>query len=93
MNKVIEYMALSLPVVSFDLVESRKSAGAAAIFVPNNDVDQMAKEMIQLLGDPERRERMGALGRDRVVNGLSWETSEKVYVNLYDELLRKTVSR
>jgi glycosyltransferase involved in cell wall biosynthesis len=88
MNKVIEYMALVLPVVSFDLVESRKSAGEAAVYIPNNDVDLMAKEFRDLLADPERRARMGQIGADRVRNGLSWETSAENYVGLYRNLTR-----
>ena len=37
MNKVVEYMAMGRPIVSFDLVESRFSAGDAAIYVRHND--------------------------------------------------------
>ena len=34
MNKVVEYMAMGRPVVSFELVEARVSAGDAAVYVP-----------------------------------------------------------
>ena len=34
MNKVVEYMAMGRPIVSFDLVEARVSAGDAAVYVP-----------------------------------------------------------
>ena len=55
MNKVIEYMAMGLPIVSFDLVEARVSAGDAAVYVPANDELAFARAIDALLRDPERR--------------------------------------
>ena len=37
MNKVMEYMAMSKPIVSFELREARVSAGEAAVYAPAND--------------------------------------------------------
>ena len=37
MNKTMEYMAFELPVVAFDLRETRVSAGDAAVYVEPND--------------------------------------------------------
>lgn len=88
MNKVIEYMALGLPIISFDLVENRKSAGDAAIYIPDNDVAAMGQAMIDLLASPEQRRSMGAIGIERVQNGLSWETSRKNYLGVYQALLQ-----
>jgi glycosyltransferase involved in cell wall biosynthesis len=42
MNKTMEYMAFALPVVAFDLRETRISAGAAAVYATPNDVDELA---------------------------------------------------
>ena len=39
MNKTMEYMAFGLPVVAFDLTETRVSAADAARYVEPNDVD------------------------------------------------------
>ncbi len=38
MNKTMEYMAYELPLVAFDLRETRVSAGEAAVYVEPNDV-------------------------------------------------------
>ena len=62
MNKVVEYMAMGRPVVSFDLVETRVSAGDAAVYVAANDELAFAKAIDALLQDPERRRQMGELG-------------------------------
>ena len=37
MNKVMEYMAMGKPIVSFELREARVSAGDAAVYAPAND--------------------------------------------------------
>ncbi len=42
MNKTMEYMAFELPVVAFDLRETRVSAGDAGVYVTPNDVHDYA---------------------------------------------------
>jgi glycosyltransferase involved in cell wall biosynthesis len=37
MNKIIEYMAFGRPIVAFDLLEHRRSAESAAVYVEGND--------------------------------------------------------
>jgi glycosyltransferase involved in cell wall biosynthesis len=87
MNKIVEYMAMSRPVVSFDLVEARVSAGDAAVYATPNDEEEMARLIAELLDDPERRERMGALGRRRVEQSLSWATSKRNLLKAYETVL------
>ena len=87
MNKTLEYMAMGLPVAAFDLTETRVSAGEAAEYAPANDVATLAKVIVTLLDDPERRAEMGRLGRRRIEDALGWHTQAPVYVGVYDELL------
>lgn len=87
MNKVVEYMAMSRPIVSFDLVETRVSAQDAAAYAAPNDEMCFAKEIDALLEDSERRHRMGEAGRRRVEDELSWEASRRVLVHFYTDLL------
>jgi glycosyltransferase involved in cell wall biosynthesis len=72
MNKIMEYMALGKPIVQFDLTEGRFSAQEASLYAAKNDPVDMARKILELLDDPARRERMGALGRQRVENELEW---------------------
>jgi hypothetical protein len=37
MNKVVEYMAMGRPIVSFDLTEARVSAGEAAVYATGDE--------------------------------------------------------
>jgi glycosyltransferase involved in cell wall biosynthesis len=76
MNKVLEYMAVGLPIVSFDLREARVSAGDAARYVECNDTDAFAAAASALLDDPTERQRRGRIGQNRVAGALNWEHSK-----------------
>ncbi|MET8994978.1 glycosyltransferase family 4 protein [Amycolatopsis sp. NPDC004169] len=88
MNKVMEYMAMSKPIVSFELREARVSAGEAAVYAPANDESAFAKLVAQLLDDPEERVRMGKLGQARVAGPLSWENSAKSLLAAYEHAVK-----
>lgn len=84
MNKVVEYMFFGLPVVSYDLRETRVSAGEAGLYVEPNDERALAAGVVELLDDPGRRLRMGALGRRRVQDELAWNHSAPHLPAAYD---------
>jgi glycosyltransferase involved in cell wall biosynthesis len=90
MNKVLEYMAYELPVVGFDLAESRVSAGSAARFVPSGDLIGFARAVTELLDDPDERQRMGRTGRERIEAELGWPTQAPRYVALYERVCNRT---
>ena len=90
MNKTMEYMAFGLPVVAFDLRETRVSAGDSAVYVEPNDIDLFAQAVVELLDHPELRARMGEIGRKRVVEELAWEHQQRGYLGVYDELVRSS---
>lgn len=85
MNKILEYMALGKPIVQFDLTEGRYSAQEASVYARNNDAEDMAKKILELLKDPKKRMYMGEYGRNRVVNELSWEHTSKALLNGYEK--------
>jgi glycosyltransferase involved in cell wall biosynthesis len=89
MNKIVEYMAMSRPLVSFDLIEARVSAGDAAVYATPNDEREFARLVSELLDDPGRCAQMGALGRQRVERELSWEHSRRNLLAAYETLLAR----
>ncbi|MEU1047695.1 glycosyltransferase family 4 protein [Streptomyces sp. NPDC005897] len=83
MNKVLEYMAMGRPMVSFDLREARVSAGDAALYAPANDEAEFARLVARLLDDPDERARMGKIGQERVNGELSWRNSQTALLAAY----------
>jgi glycosyltransferase involved in cell wall biosynthesis len=86
MNKTMEYMSFGLPVVAFDLKETRVSAGAAAVYVRPNDVEEYAEAILELIDNPDLRATMGKSGRERVENHLAWRHQAPKYVEVYESL-------
>ncbi|SDI99132.1 Glycosyltransferase involved in cell wall bisynthesis [Frankineae bacterium MT45] len=87
MNKTMEYMAYCLPVISFDLVETRVSAAESAIYLPSGDLAAFAAAWELLLDDPAERARRGALARTRVAAELDWAPQRDQYVRVWQRVL------
>lgn len=88
MNKIMEYMALGKPVVQFDLSEGHFSAQDASLYVRKNDEVGLAKTILDLLDDPERRQKMSEFGRKRVETELQWDYQVPILLEAYDRLFR-----
>ncbi|MGH9150874.1 MAG: glycosyltransferase family 4 protein, partial [Acidimicrobiales bacterium] len=93
MNKTLEYMAFGLPVVAYDLAETRVSAGDAAVYVDQDGPEAFATAVCALLDDPGRREAMGNAGAARIRDGLSWIHQAAAYVAVYDRLTGRAPAR
>ena len=86
MNKTMEYMAFGLPVVAFDLQETRVSAGDAAIYAQPNEVESFARAIVDLLDNKKRRHQMSILAQRRVEDQLAWSLQRRTYVDIYHHL-------
>ena len=93
MNKIIEYMYFGLPVVAFDLHETRVSAVDAALYAEANSETAMAATLAGLLNDPARREEMAMIGKARVRETLAWNHSETPLLAAYAKALRSRRAR
>jgi glycosyltransferase involved in cell wall biosynthesis len=93
MLKAMEYMAMGLPFVAFDLPETRLLADGAALYARPNEVGDFARQLDLLLNCEERRRTMGAVGRRRAVEIVNWEHSRKDLLIAYESLFsdRKVV--
>ena len=89
MNKVMEYMTLEKPVVQFDLTEGRASAGEASLYAKANDPRDFAEKIAWLIDHPEEGAAMGRLGRERVLNNLSWQHSVPHLLAAYDRIFAR----
>jgi glycosyltransferase involved in cell wall biosynthesis len=86
MNKTMEYMAFELPVLAFDLRETRISAREAGVYVTPNDVAEYATALVALMDDEPQRARLGKLGRARVEQHLAWSHQRRAYLDVYRRL-------
>jgi glycosyltransferase involved in cell wall biosynthesis len=93
MNKTLEYMAFELPVVAFDLKETRVSAGEAATYIASGDVGAYARAIVELLDDGDKRAAMGKAGRIRIEQELGWSYQRDLYVGVYDTIVRRSLVR
>jgi len=86
MIKVMEYMTLGKPIVAFDLPEHRVTAQDAAVYARPNDEFDLARQIASLMDDPERRQRMGRIGRERIKTELAWACQENYLLEAYQAL-------
>jgi glycosyltransferase involved in cell wall biosynthesis len=84
--KVMEYMAFGVPVVAFDLPETRRLCQGAAVFAPPGDVAEHARTIDALLTEPARRAELGQVGRARVRDDLAWEHQAVRYLDVIERL-------
>jgi glycosyltransferase involved in cell wall biosynthesis len=87
MVKIMEYMALGKPIVQFDLVEGRYSAQQASLYVGRSDEDEFAEKLLFLLAHPDERQRMGQIGRERVLSELAWPHQATKLLSAYEAAL------
>jgi len=89
MLKTMEYMAIGLPIVAFDLPETRFSAQDAALYATPNEVASFIDAIEELLGNEALRLQMGAFGRKRVEEVLCWNHTKINLLMAYNMLFPK----
>jgi glycosyltransferase involved in cell wall biosynthesis len=87
MVKIMEYMALGKPIVQFDLVEGRYSAQQASLYVGRSDENEFAEKLLFLIDHPDERQRMGQIGRERVLSELAWPHQATKLLSAYEAAL------
>jgi glycosyltransferase involved in cell wall biosynthesis len=85
MIKVAEYMGCGRPLVAYDLRETRRTAGEAALYAPCGEPAAFAEQITALARDGERRLRLGRFARERA-SELTWERSEESLHAVYARL-------
>jgi glycosyltransferase involved in cell wall biosynthesis len=78
--KAMEYLGVGLPLVAYDVQETRRLAEGAGVLVTPGDTEALARELVSLLDRPMERVRLGRVGRERVRSQLAWERQSEVYL-------------
>ncbi len=86
-GKVLNYMAMGLPVVAFDLPVMREYLGDLGVYAPLGDADAFAAQILALLNDPARARQIGAALRQRATDVYAWERAGREMEGVYKKLL------
>lgn len=87
MAKTVEYLGRGIPVVAVDLLETRRSAEGAAVYVPTGAPVEFAAAINGLLDDATGRARMRDVALARFAETLSWEHQARNYIQVWRGLL------
>lgn len=90
-NAVLEAMATGLPIVTTDAGGMREAVrdGVDGFVVRVRDTDSAADALVSLAADPDLRARMGASGRQRIVDEFRLDQQ----IAAFAELLREAAGR
>lgn len=86
-TKIMEYMFFSLPIVAFDLIETRRSGGDAVCYARIDDEAHFVSQILDLLEDEPRRTALGHRARQRLESTLSWKVQSRGLVSLFEALI------
>ncbi len=87
--KVLEYMASSRPLIASNMPIVRELVREdvdALLFSPN-DPDDLARQVLRLLGDIELSQRLSDSATDRALTKFTWHAAQKKLLKVYDKLL------
>lgn len=83
-----EAMACGVPVVSTTGGALAEVVGDAGEMVPTRNATAIAVAVARLLEDPARRERLGAAGRERILEKFCWNVCAREMTGYYQGVLK-----
>lgn len=86
-GKIGNYMAMGLPVVTFETPVSREILGDGGLYAEMGSADDFAEKLVTVLENPHLGRRLGAMGRMRAVTGLSWDQAVLQLESIYGRVL------
>jgi glycosyltransferase involved in cell wall biosynthesis len=88
--KIMEYMAAGKPIVAYDLLETRRSAQAAALYAHPNDVRDFGDKVARLMDNPVLRRSMGETGLRQIHERLAWKYSAENLLKAYQAVIKSS---
>jgi len=88
---LLEAMASGLSIVATKVGGNPELVveGETGILVPRGDSYKFSEAIIDILRDPERKQKLGGLGRQRVFEEFNFRKMVDEYIGLYEKLLKK----
>ena len=89
-GKIYNYMATGLPTVAFDTIMNREILGELGIYVYDlHDPQGLAKAMIELITNEEKRKQLAASVREKAVKDYSWDAVADRIAGAYQAAIGK----
>jgi glycosyltransferase involved in cell wall biosynthesis len=85
-GKLLTYMAMGLPVISFDTPVAREYLGDLGVYAPLADAPAFAEAICDLLGHDQARRTLGQRLRQRAESEFSWQSMGERIVAVYDRV-------
>ena len=86
-GKLLNYMAMGLPTVTYDTPVSREILGDLGVFARTGDPHALACELESLLFNEAAAQALGEQLRARAVSAYSWIRGGKLIQEIYEQLL------
>jgi glycosyltransferase involved in cell wall biosynthesis len=86
MTKVAEYLALGKPVIAYDLLETGRTTGDAALLVERDNAQRFADAIRRLARDAALRHGLAHAARERAIAMLTWDRSAEALFAAYAAL-------
>ena len=87
-GKLLNYMAMSLPVVASDTPVNREILGDLGIYAEVGNSVSLAEALLEVISDDERARTLGMLLREKAVAEYSWHVVGKRIDETYQQLLQ-----
>ncbi|MFN2115535.1 MAG: glycosyltransferase family 4 protein [Anaerolineae bacterium] len=88
-GKLLNYMSMGLPTVTFDTPVSREYLGDDGVYAVTGDATSLADRLLQLLDDLPAAATAGARLRERAVAEFDWDRAGDVLIDVYDLVARR----
>lgn len=86
---IAEAMSCGIPVITSRVGSVPEVVGEAGVYVDPNDPQEIAEVVKELLSNPEKREKLGKLARERIVNNFNFEIRKRKISGIIQEALGK----
>ncbi len=87
-GKLLNYMAMGLPTVAFDMPVSREYLGELGIYARPGDASSLAESLETVLSDKARGQMLGQRLRQRAIERYSWASAGEKIIDVYDSVCK-----
>lgn len=92
-NKILESMAMGVPVVSSEVASHGIDAEPEQDFLVGDSPESYTRQVLRLMNDPDERRRYSEAGRKRVETHHSWAASMRRFDRIFADCMARQINR